>query len=158
MSTARIKLFFWRRCWGDQDTLQGESPTSNLFTLFFSCFVLLYLLLCLLHLYQNTKKLVASFTLFTVLHFISKTQKISYLHLLYLPFVYFIMLRSKFTLKDIPVGRGSIIGRYNIEEFFTHVSTVKIFEDRSLVELAPTYEIATASLVHMLEARFVNLN
>jgi hypothetical protein len=27
-----------------------------------------------------------------------------------------------------------------------------------LVELAPTYEIAAASLVHMLEARFVNLN
>ena len=29
---------------------------------------------------------------------------------------------------------------------------------RSLVELAPNYEIAIASLVHMLEARFVNLN
>ena len=68
------------------------------------------------------------------------------------------MLPPNFTLKDIPVGRGSIIGRDNIEEFFTHVSTVKDFEDRSLVELAPTYEIATASLVHMLEARFVNLN
>ena len=38
---------FWRRCRGDQDTLQGESSTSNLFTLFLSCFTLFYLLLCL---------------------------------------------------------------------------------------------------------------
>ena len=35
-----IKLFFWRRCRGDQDTLQGESPLLNLFTLFLSCLVL----------------------------------------------------------------------------------------------------------------------
>ena len=50
------QLFFWRRCRGDQDTLQGESLTSNLFTLFI---VLLY------------------FILFSVLFafFISKTQK-----------------------------------------------------------------------------------
>src|SRR5215218_6129747 len=68
------------------------------------------------------------------------------------------MFPPKFTLKDIPVVRGSIIGRDNIEEFFTHVSMVEDFEDRHFVELAPTYEIATASLVHMLEARFVNLN
>ena len=68
------------------------------------------------------------------------------------------MFPPKFTLKDIPVGRGSIIGRENIEEFFTHVSMVEDFEDRHLVELAPTYEIAVASLVHALEARFVNLN
>ena len=39
-----------------------------------------------------------------------------------------------------------------------HISRLKDFEDRSLIELAPNYEIATASLVHMLEARFVNLN
>jgi hypothetical protein len=32
--------------------------------------------------------------------FITKTQKNGYLHLLYLPFVYFIMLPPKFTLKD----------------------------------------------------------
>src|SRR5215212_3800620 len=68
------------------------------------------------------------------------------------------MFPFNFTTKDIPVGQGSIIGRDNIEEFFTHVSIVEDFEDRSLVELAPNYEIATASLVHMLEARFVNLN
>jgi hypothetical protein len=40
----------------------------------------------------------------------------------------------------MPVWRGSIIGRNNIEEFFNHVSTVDDFEDRHLVDLAPTYE------------------
>jgi hypothetical protein len=68
------------------------------------------------------------------------------------------MLLPKYTLKDIYVGSGSIVGRDNIEEFFSHISRLKDFEDKSLVELAPNYEIATASLVHMLEARFVNLN
>jgi hypothetical protein len=34
----------------------------------------------------------------------------------------------------------------------------KDVEDRSLAELAPSYEVTTAYLVHMLEARFVNLN
>jgi hypothetical protein len=31
-------------------------------------------------------------------------------------------------------------------------------EDRSLAELPPSYDVAAAYLVHMLEARFVNLN
>jgi hypothetical protein len=34
----------------------------------------------------------------------------------------------------------------------------KDVEDRSLAELAPSYEVAAAYLVHILEARFVNLN
>jgi hypothetical protein len=34
----------------------------------------------------------------------------------------------------------------------------KDVEDKTLVELAPSYEVAAAYLVHMLEARFVNLN
>jgi hypothetical protein len=34
----------------------------------------------------------------------------------------------------------------------------KDVEDRSLAELAPSYEVAAAYLVHMLEARFVNIN
>jgi hypothetical protein len=38
------------------------------------------------------------------------------------------------------------------------MSVSKDIEDRSLAELAPSYEIATTYLVHMLEARFVNLN
>jgi hypothetical protein len=46
----------------------------------------------------------------------------------------------------------------NIEEFFNHVSKHKDVEDRSLAKLAPSYEVADAYLVHMLEARFVNLN
>src|SRR5215213_5783135 len=49
---------FWRRCRGDQDTLQGESPLLNLFTLFLSCFILFTTLFAALN--QNTKKLVAS--------------------------------------------------------------------------------------------------
>jgi succinate dehydrogenase/fumarate reductase flavoprotein subunit len=34
----------------------------------------------------------------------------------------------------------------------------KDVDDRSLAELAPSYEVAAAYLVHMLEGRFVNLN
>ena len=68
------------------------------------------------------------------------------------------MLIPKFTLKDLSIGSGSIIGKDNIEELFNHVSKHEDTVDRSLVELAPNYEIAAASLIHMLEARFVNLN
>jgi len=68
------------------------------------------------------------------------------------------MFPLNFTTKDIPVGRGSIVGRNNIEELFNHVSTIENFEDRHLVDLAPTYEIAAAHLVRLLETKFVNLN
>jgi hypothetical protein len=34
----------------------------------------------------------------------------------------------------------------------------KDIEDKSLAELAPSYEVAAVYLVHMLEARFVSLN
>jgi hypothetical protein len=64
----------------------------------------------------------------------------------------------KYALEDLTVGSGSIIGKGNIKEFFNHVSMHKYVEDRSLVELAPSYEVAAAYLVHMLEARFVNVN
>jgi hypothetical protein len=48
---------FWRRCWGERGFLQGESLTSNLFTLLLFC--LLSLLYFFLHLFiKNTKKLV----------------------------------------------------------------------------------------------------
>jgi hypothetical protein len=66
------------------------------------------------------------------------------------------MLFPKYVLEDLPVGSGYIKG--NIEEFFNHVSMHKDVEDRSLAELAPSYEVAAAYLVHMLEARFVNCN
>jgi hypothetical protein len=34
----------------------------------------------------------------------------------------------------------------------------KDIEDKSLAELAPSYKVASAYLVHMLEARFASLN
>jgi hypothetical protein len=68
------------------------------------------------------------------------------------------MLFPKYVLEDLSVGSGSIIGKGNIEEFFNHVSMHKDVEDRSLGELAPSYKVVAAYLVHMLEARFVNLN
>jgi hypothetical protein len=67
------------------------------------------------------------------------------------------MLFPKYALEDLSVGSGSIIGKGNIEEFFNHVSMHKDV-DKSLAELAPSYEVAVAYLVHMLEARFVSLN
>jgi hypothetical protein len=68
------------------------------------------------------------------------------------------MLFPKYALQDLSIGSGSIIGKDNIEEFFNHVSKHKDVEDRSLAELALSYEVAAGYLVHMLEARFVNLN
>jgi hypothetical protein len=68
------------------------------------------------------------------------------------------MLFPKYALEDLSIGSGSIIGKGNIKEFFNHVSMHKDVEDRSLAELAPSYEVTAAYLVHMLEARFVNLN
>jgi hypothetical protein len=68
------------------------------------------------------------------------------------------MLFPKYALEDLSVGSGSIIGKGNIKEFFNHASMHKDVEDRSLAELAPSYEVATSYLVHMLQARFVNLN
>jgi hypothetical protein len=68
------------------------------------------------------------------------------------------MLFPKYVLEDLSVGSGSIIGKSNIEEFFNHISMHKDVEEKSLAELAPSYEIASAYLVHMLEARFASLN
>jgi hypothetical protein len=68
------------------------------------------------------------------------------------------MLFPKYVLEDLSVGSGSIIGKSNIEEFFNHISMHKEVEEKSLVELAPSIEVASAYLIHMLEARFANLN
>jgi hypothetical protein len=68
------------------------------------------------------------------------------------------MLFPKYVLEDLSVGSGSIIGKSNIEEFFNHISMHKDVEEKSLTELAPSYEVASAYLVHMLEARFASLN
>jgi hypothetical protein len=68
------------------------------------------------------------------------------------------MLFPKYVLEDLSVGSGSIIGKSNIEEFINHISMHKDVEDKSLAELAPSYEVASTYLVHMLEAMFASLN
>jgi hypothetical protein len=68
------------------------------------------------------------------------------------------MLFPKYVLEDLSEGSGSIIGKSNIEEFFNHISMHKGVEKKSLAELAPSYEVASAYLIHMLEARFASLN
>jgi hypothetical protein len=68
------------------------------------------------------------------------------------------MLFPKYALEDLSIGSGSIIGKGNIEKFFNHVSKNKDVENRCLAKLALSYEVAATYLVHMLEARFVNLN
>jgi hypothetical protein len=68
------------------------------------------------------------------------------------------MLFPKYVLEDLSVGSGSFIGKSNIEEFFNHISMHKDVEDKSLAELAPSYEVASDYLVHMLEARFASHN
>jgi hypothetical protein len=68
------------------------------------------------------------------------------------------MLFPKYVLEDLSVGSGSIIGKSYIEEFFNHISMHKDVEDKSLAELATSYKVASAYLVHMLEARFASLN
>jgi hypothetical protein len=91
--------------------------------------------------------------------FIKNTKKIvPFVVGILLLYFYFIMLIPEYVRKDLSVGSGSIIGKYNIKEFFNHVSKHKDADEISLAELAPSYEVAAAYLVHMLEARFVNLN
>jgi hypothetical protein len=68
------------------------------------------------------------------------------------------MLFPKYVLEDLSLGSGSIIGKSNIEEFFNHISMHKDVEENSLAELAPSYEVSSSYLVHMLEARFASLN
>jgi hypothetical protein len=68
------------------------------------------------------------------------------------------MLFPKYVLEDLSVGSGSIIGKDNNEEFFNHISMHKEVEEKSLVELAPIIGVASAYLIHMLEARFASLN
>ena len=68
------------------------------------------------------------------------------------------MLFPKYILEDLSVGSGLIIRKSNIEEFFNHISMHKDVEEKSLVELAPSIEVASAYLIHMLEARFASLN
>jgi hypothetical protein len=68
------------------------------------------------------------------------------------------MLFPKYVLENLSVGSGSIIEKDNIEEFFNHISMHKEVEEKSLVELAPSYKVVSTYLFHMLEARFASLN
>jgi hypothetical protein len=68
------------------------------------------------------------------------------------------MLFPKYVLEDLSVGSGSIIEKDNIDEFFNHISMHKEVEEKSLAELAPSIEVASSYLIHMLEARFASLN
>src|SRR3954466_10832797 len=68
------------------------------------------------------------------------------------------MFPPKYVLKDLSTSSGSIIGINNIGEFLNHVSKYEDIGEKSLAELAPDYETATACLVKMIESRFVSLN
>jgi hypothetical protein len=68
------------------------------------------------------------------------------------------MLIPKYVQEDLSVGSGSIIEKSNIEKFFNHISMHKEVEEKSLVELSPSIEVASAYLIHMLETRFASLN
>jgi hypothetical protein len=61
-------------------------------------------------------------------------------------------------MEDLSIGSGSIIGKSNIEEFFNHINMHEEVEEKSLVELAPSIEVASAYLIHMLETSFASLN
>jgi hypothetical protein len=61
-------------------------------------------------------------------------------------------------MEDLSVGSGSIIGKSNIEEFFNHISMHEKVEEKSLVELAPSIEVASSYLIHMLKTMFASLN
>jgi hypothetical protein len=68
------------------------------------------------------------------------------------------MLFPKYVLEDLSGGSGSIIGKSKMEEFFNHISMHKDVEEKYLAELAPSYEFASAYLIHMLKARSASLN
>jgi hypothetical protein len=65
-----IKTVFWRRCRGGRGFLQGESLTSNLFTLLLFCLVY-FILFCLLLFIKNTKKLVPILVVIFVVLFLT---------------------------------------------------------------------------------------
>ena len=50
-----------------------------------------------------------------------------------------------FSMKDLKVGRGLIVGRNNIEEFFNHVNGLHDFNDTATTEI---YTIAYTLSLH----------
>jgi hypothetical protein len=89
-------MFFWHRCRGERGFLQGESLTSNLFTLLLFCLVYLFYF-CLRIFNKNTKKIVPFIVGTLLLYF------------------YFIMLIPEYVLKDLSVGSGFIIGKITLK-------------------------------------------
>jgi hypothetical protein len=139
VNATHIKLFSGAIAGEKEDFCKGSLSLPIFFTLLLFCLVyLLYFLFA--SFYQKYKKIVPFIVGTLLLYF------------------YFIMLIPKYVLKDLPVGSDSLIEKDNIKEFFNHVNKHKDVEDISLIELAPSYEIVAPYLVHMLEARFVNLN
>jgi hypothetical protein len=138
-STSNQALF-WHHCRGGRRLLRGEFSHAHPLLCFKFCFTLFYYLH---HFIKNPKKL---------------ESLVVVISLLVISLLLVIMLFPKYVLEDLSVGSGSIIGKSNLEEFFNHISMHKEVEEKSLVERAPSYEVASAYLVHMLEARFANLN
>ena len=68
------------------------------------------------------------------------------------------MLPPEMALKNVRVGDGDLIGRDNLENFFGHISGLRDFPDKSIVELTSSYDSGMIMLVQELEAKFVNLN
>ena len=67
-------------------------------------------------------------------------------------------LKPEYTMINLQVGSGSVIGESNIEQFLNFVRISNYPEKKPIAEIAPNYEAAITSLVQMLEARFVNMH
>ena len=67
-------------------------------------------------------------------------------------------LKPEYTMINIHIGSGSVIGESNIEQFLNFVRKSDDPKKKFIAELAPNYETAITSLVQMLEARFVNMH
>ena len=67
-------------------------------------------------------------------------------------------LKPEYTMINIQVGSGSVIGESNIEQFLNFVRISNYPKKKPIAEIAPNYEAAITSLVQMLEARFVNMH
>ena len=61
-------------------------------------------------------------------------------------------------LKKVRVGGRDLIGRDNLENYFGHISGLRDFSDKSIVELTSSYKDVIIMIVQGLEAKFVNLN
>jgi hypothetical protein len=126
-SSPSHQQVFWRRCRGGKKT--SARGVSHAHPLLYFKFCLYFIFTCIV---------------------LSKIQKKLVSFIVGISLFLFIMLFPKYILEDPSVGSGSIIGKSNIEEFFNHISMHKDIEEKSLAELAPSIEVASAYLIHML--------